>query len=802
MTVLRRIATAAFVVGMLGAWTVGPAQAGGPFYPAKPQAHRHTIERTGRILESIRSGLPDPRVRIDCPIQDVYVLPDSIRMTARKSLDDVTPPSDPSNLTVYVDGIHSAYAQWSASEDPESGIDGYAYAIGTQPGLADISWWQSVGRSTRSYSLSLEEMGVAEGEKFYFGVHAANNAGLYSQDVFSDSAWFEWQDLGLPAYNLTIAYADYGYDSTGTNRIAGWSAEQIALFDHFLSRMNPIIKDTYGPPSHSYTVTLVKNLYYTGTNIFFPGDNEIHMSEDVYPQLLTHELIHAYRDNVILSTDDEWNYHPRLSGFEEAFAQGVSYVCMNRYVDLYPDDEVVDSTYLFGSSKDWDYDYQNVPAITTEDFWSDYGGTWLAWTRYELGAAAIRKMYLEDADVLSDFNQEYYSRLNADHDLTTSRDLMVDIFGTILSEVEGLPTAEWIGRQRVFDCTIVPGKKIWVSTQHYPGSQEYFIFQNIYHYETFSNGSDWAYWDGSQWVYYNSNGSVGTGTVYAYNDSVVWQDGLLIEPVENPPVYFGYGSDTRNFSTDSDTEPWPADDPADYVLNMTGFGLYHFDIGFGTASARIYRVIGEELRNTTGIFGGIMNAGGGHIFIDHEGYPAEDSIPVVDGAFRGARQWASVPNPKTGGTDSQPGRLTIRYVTSGGTQYTAKRNIDWGSWSGNQVFLFDTETMTLVSEPVAHRPGDSAPGPRLVSYQTRPNPFTSETVISFSITRSAHVEVLIYDVQGQRVKTLCQRHLSEGRHHVTWDGRNSTGDNVATGVYFAVISFQGRSRISKCTILR
>jgi hypothetical protein len=769
-----------------------------------PNLKDHTgySERVKKIRKALKEDFVDSPVRPDYPIHDYYpLLFKKLENTLQTTSNDTTPPTDPSNLMVTKESIHSIFVSWTASSDPESGIDYYAYGIGTQPGMADIKWWQSVGLNTRTYSASLAELGIPEGSIFYITVYAVNGDGLQSNRITTDSLSAVWENLGNPANELTIAYADYGFDSTGTNMISGWDSTEIQILDRFISRMNPIIKEIYGPPSHSYTVTLVKNLWYSGSNVFFPSSNEVHMS-DFYPQLLTHELIHAYRDNVILSTDDFWRFHPKLSGFEEGFAQGVSYICMNRYIELYPNDTIVDSTYLFGSSMDWDYDFRNVPEITTEDFWSDFGGMGLFWERYELGAAAMRKIHLEDPNFFRNFNAEYYSRLNNDHTLTTSRDLMIDIISSIIPEIEMQPSAEWIERQRIFDCEISPGRKIWLRTQHYPWS-EFLIFQRIYYYETFENGSDWAYWDetAGQWIYHNLNGSVGTGTVTSNSDSMVWQGNLLIEPIENPPIWLGFGSDVINFSTDNDLEPWPGGDLADFILDMKKLNLYQFDLNFDATYSQVFRVIGEELRNTTGIFGGIRNATDGVIYLDHENFPPEPPLQVINGAFWGTRQWASVPNPQTRGTDSKPGKIFVRYVQPDGRQYLAQRNIDWGSWNGNQAFLFNTEEMLLDSSVVTSVDVKNLPNEFTV-HQNYPNPFNPATVIRYTLPQAEKVEILIFNTLGQKVKTLTSKRQEAGVHKAVWDATNEAGQTVASGIYFYMVKAGNYRVIKKMMLLK
>ncbi len=769
-------------------------------HPQASPEYQKNIELHRRIRLRLEQDFKTSPVRPDYPMTRAMLSPANQPESAAAASDS-TPPSPPANLEVSTESIHSFFVRWSLSSDPESGIDYYAYAIGSQPGEADVRWWQSTGINTRTYAQSLKSLELPEGARIFVSVRAVNGAGIDSETVVSDSISLNWQDLGLPEYELTIDLAEYGFDSTGVNVIEGWTADERATLEHFIARMNPIIKEIYGPPSRQYTVTLVKNLWYSGSNIFFPSSNEVHMS-DFYPQLLTHELLHAYRDNVILSTDDWWQYHPQLSGFEEGFAQGASYACMNRYIEFYPGDAIVDSTYLFGSSMHWDYDYRNTEAITTEDFWSDFAGLGLFWERYELGAAAMRKIHLEDQDFFRKFNAAYYARLNADHDLTTSRDLMIDIIAAVLPEVEMQPARDWLSHQRIFDCRIEPGKKIWIRTQHYPWD-EYIIFQRICYYETFENGSDWSYWDeaSGSWAYHSLNGSSGTGLVTAPDGETLWQNDLLIEPVGNPPDYFGFGSDVLNFSTDSDLEPWPLGDAQDYLLNLTGLKLYQFDIDFGGATTQVHRVVGNELKNTRGVFGGISNAANGVIHINHENFPEEPPLQVVNGAFWGERLWASVPNAKTGGTDSQAGRVNIRFEQDDGKRYLAQRNIDWGSWNGDQAFLFDTEEMVLDSSVASSVPPTGQPR-QFVVEQNYPNPFNPTTSIHYRIPKTAHVEVIIYNLLGQKIRRLFSGTQSAGAHTQVWDARNDAGVAVASGAYFFKVETGDLKTIRKMLLLQ
>ncbi|MCK4655330.1 MAG: T9SS type A sorting domain-containing protein, partial [Candidatus Cloacimonetes bacterium] len=69
--------------------------------------------------------------------------------------------------------------------------------------------------------------------------------------------------------------------------------------------------------------------------------------------------------------------------------------------------------------------------------------------------------------------------------------------------------------------------------------------------------------------------------------------------------------------------------------------------------------------------------------------------------------------------------------------------------------------------------------------QNYPNPFNPETTISFSITQtSPFVTLEIFNIKGQKVKTLVDEKLEAGNHQVVWDGKNENSKSVSSGIYF------------------
>jgi parallel beta-helix repeat protein len=83
-----------------------------------------------------------------------------------------------------------------------------------------------------------------------------------------------------------------------------------------------------------------------------------------------------------------------------------------------------------------------------------------------------------------------------------------------------------------------------------------------------------------------------------------------------------------------------------------------------------------------------------------------------------------------------------------------------------------------------------------------PNPFNPRTTISFTLDQAAHTMVTIYNLLGQNVVTLADEYLGEGEHTVIWDGKNSSGVPVASGIYFYAIQSGEHFDSKKMTILR
>lgn len=93
------------------------------------------------------------------------------------------------------------------------------------------------------------------------------------------------------------------------------------------------------------------------------------------------------------------------------------------------------------------------------------------------------------------------------------------------------------------------------------------------------------------------------------------------------------------------------------------------------------------------------------------------------------------------------------------------------------------------------------PGKFMV-YQNYPNPFNPTTTISYEIPNSTQVKIVVYDMLGREVATLLNSDQQAGVHQVVWDGRNSFGQQVASGSYIYRITAGENVQVKKMVFLK
>jgi hypothetical protein len=85
-----------------------------------------------------------------------------------------------------------------------------------------------------------------------------------------------------------------------------------------------------------------------------------------------------------------------------------------------------------------------------------------------------------------------------------------------------------------------------------------------------------------------------------------------------------------------------------------------------------------------------------------------------------------------------------------------------------------------------------------------PNPFNPSTTIKYELPVNVENPVIeIYNIKGQKVKSLVEEFSESSNHSVIWDGNDESGKPVSSGVYFYKLSVNDKSEsVRKCLLLK
>ena len=83
-----------------------------------------------------------------------------------------------------------------------------------------------------------------------------------------------------------------------------------------------------------------------------------------------------------------------------------------------------------------------------------------------------------------------------------------------------------------------------------------------------------------------------------------------------------------------------------------------------------------------------------------------------------------------------------------------------------------------------------------------PNPFNPSTTISYQLPKNSKVELTIYNLKGQKVRTLTNEFKDKGNHTVTWDGYDVLGNPVTSGFYFYKLKTDVFQKVKKMTLIK
>ena len=90
----------------------------------------------------------------------------------------------------------------------------------------------------------------------------------------------------------------------------------------------------------------------------------------------------------------------------------------------------------------------------------------------------------------------------------------------------------------------------------------------------------------------------------------------------------------------------------------------------------------------------------------------------------------------------------------------------------------------------------------LLKTSNYPNPFNPTTTISFNLPSDSEVLVEVYNLRGQKVKTLVKQKMVAGQNRVVWNGDDSNGSKVSSGIYFYRVKTKHSTVMKKIILLK
>ncbi|MBI2418293.1 MAG: T9SS type A sorting domain-containing protein, partial [Ignavibacteriales bacterium] len=126
---------------------------------------------------------------------------------------------------------------------------------------------------------------------------------------------------------------------------------------------------------------------------------------------------------------------------------------------------------------------------------------------------------------------------------------------------------------------------------------------------------------------------------------------------------------------------------------------------------------------------------------------------------------------------------------------------------GTMVFEADRiygtlkEPLTITNDPLGASAAKLLPVEFSLS-QNYPNPFNPSTTIGFAVPVETDVEIIIYNIMGEKVKQIVGEHKQAGFYSVVWDGRNDYSDVVSSGIYIYSMKAGNYQSTKKLTFLK
>lgn len=126
-------------------------------------------------------------------------------------------------------------------------------------------------------------------------------------------------------------------------------------------------------------------------------------------------------------------------------------------------------------------------------------------------------------------------------------------------------------------------------------------------------------------------------------------------------------------------------------------------------------------------------------------------------------------------------------------------NIVWGTYRGNLGRTGYNEYSFTGNEDNNNNSHEVVNNSLLNNY---PNPFNPQTTISYNLKSDSNVSLNVYNMLGQKVRTLVSGEQRNGSHSVVWNGKDNRGNSVSSGIYFYKLKTDSFTSTKKMVLMK
>jgi len=131
-----------------------------------------------------------------------------------------------------------------------------------------------------------------------------------------------------------------------------------------------------------------------------------------------------------------------------------------------------------------------------------------------------------------------------------------------------------------------------------------------------------------------------------------------------------------------------------------------------------------------------------------------------------------------------------------------KDHWDFMSEFGSTTELIGAQIDGVVYGTIVNSNNDVV-NPSSILNQNYPNPFNPSTTIDFSIENNSKVDLSVFNIKGQKIKTLATNEFTKGSHSIIWNGDDKFGNSVSSGIYYYKLSINRKTEaVRKCLLLK